>query len=260
MRYTFTLRDAVWSDGTPVTAFQYESAWKQAMSKDSPCTRSEMFYMIKNAKEIKKGLIPVSEVGVKAIDQQTLVVDLAFPCPYFLRALAEPLFAPIENPTKTPQNSNGPFAIHRWDQGHRLLLQKNPTFWNRKNVRLDEVDMSFAADPDTAYRLFEEGKLDWIGLLFCSIPMDAIPELKRSGKLRVDETFRVCWVHLNTGSPFLSSRSIRQALSLALNRDEIHQHILDGQPIFSPLPLGFSSSSKTDVQDLQKACKLFATA
>src|SRR5262249_30682075 len=83
MHYTFYLRKSMWSDGTPVTAFQYENAWKQAMSQDSLCARPEMFYMIKNAKEIKKGALSLSAAGVKAIDERTLAVDLAFPSPFF---------------------------------------------------------------------------------------------------------------------------------------------------------------------------------
>ena len=92
LQYTFTLRDAVWSDGSPVTAFQYEQAWKEAIKPDSLCVRSDVFYMLKNAREIKLGEIPLSKAGVKALDAHTLLIELAFPCTSLLQLFSR-LFA-----------------------------------------------------------------------------------------------------------------------------------------------------------------------
>src|SRR5579871_1468758 len=77
--YTFVLRDNKWSDGTPVTAYQYENAWKEALSPTSACSRADLLYLIQNAEKAKKGEVPIDAVGVKAIDEKTLVVNLSSP-------------------------------------------------------------------------------------------------------------------------------------------------------------------------------------
>lgn len=79
LRYTFVLRANKWSDGTPVTAFHYENAWKEALSPTSTAMRADLLYMIKNAEAVKRGDLPLEAVGIKATDAETLIVDLASP-------------------------------------------------------------------------------------------------------------------------------------------------------------------------------------
>ncbi len=115
--YIFKLRENHWSDGTPVTAIQYESAWKEALSPVSFCKRAELLYMVKNAAEAKRGEVPLDAIGIKALDDQTLFIELARPSPHFLELLAQPICAPLKNPSeKTISHFNGPFLLDKWDR------------------------------------------------------------------------------------------------------------------------------------------------
>lgn len=255
--YTFTLRKTFWTDGSPVTAHQYEAAWKRAIEPNSPCTRSDLFYMIKNAKEIKKGEIPLQEAGIRALDSKTLRIELASPCPAFLKLVSQPIFAPLQNPSEEPTQFNGSFLVDRWEQGARIILKKNPLFWNKEKVQLDQIQISFISDPVTALHLYNNGSLDWIGSPSSIIPTEAIPAMENEGKVSRRLSSLVFWLHLNTKSPLLKSPSIRKALSLVLDRDTISESILDDKPLYTPLPSSLSLTNQAIVQDGNEAQRLF---
>jgi oligopeptide transport system substrate-binding protein len=259
LRYTFTLRDNAWSDGTPVTAFQYENAWKEALSPTSTCARAELLYMIKNAQEAKKGNASLDSVGVKAVDAKTLVVDLAYPSPYFLELLAQPVCAPLLHPQqKEMREFNGPFMVSKWEKSSLLQLKPNPYFWDRKQVSLPEIDVYMIQDTNTAYSFFKEGKIDYIGVPLCNLTSEQITHLQDAKTLRSHPIDRVFWIHLNTQHPALSSPLIRQALSMSLHRQDITNHILlGGNPLLTPLPstllpLQIPISSKEDIVEAKK--------
>jgi len=259
LTYTFTLRDAVWSDGSPITAFQYEEAWKEAIKPDSFCVRSDVFYMLKNAREIKLGEIPLDEAGVKALDSHTLLVELAFPCTSLLQLLAHPIFAPLHNSQeKEPTQFNGSFIPDQWKRGDNMALKKNSYFWNQEHVELDQIKISFIADQTAALYQYDKGGIDWVGSPFSSLPTEALPVLETQKILRKLVSSRVFWLHLNTQMPPLQSKAIRQALSLALDRNQIYEHILNDKPLFTPLPVSLSLASTAFTEDLAQAQKLFA--
>lgn len=238
LRYTFILRDNSWSDGTPVTAFHYENAWKEALSPTSLCPRSELLYMIKNAKEAKKGEMPLNSVGVKAVNAQTLVVDLAYPSPYFLELLAQPICMPLLHPQQREMTEfNGPFLVSKWEKGNLLQLKQNPQFWNRKQISIQQIDIYMIQDPNTAYSLFIDKKIDYIGVPLCNLTAEQISHLKEEKLLLSQPIDRVFWIHLNTQHKALSSPLIRQALAMAVRREPLTEHILiGGAPLLTPIP------------------------
>ncbi len=238
LRYTFHLRDNKWSDGSPVTAFQYEAAWKEALSPISPCSRAHLLYMLKNGESAKKGKTPLSSVGVKAADEKTLVVELAYPSPYFLELLAQPICVPLYDvKERQPTRFNGPFTLAAWERNDSICLKQNPYFWNRKNVSLKQIDILMVQDVSTAFSLYEKGKLDWVGLPLCPLTTELIHHLKKGNHLKAQPVERAFWLFLNTKYPSLASSSIRQALSLAIDRAKITEHILiGGEPLKKPLP------------------------
>ncbi|MBF8263977.1 MAG: bac 5 protein [Parachlamydiales bacterium] len=261
LRYTFTLRDNAWSDGTPVTAFHFENAWKEALSPTSTCPRSDLLYMIKNAKEAKTGLAPADSIGIKAVDAKTFVVELANPSPFFLELCAQPICAPLLHPQKKEMAEfNGPFMVSRWEKGHLLELKPNPHFWNRKNVLLSQIDIYMIQDTNTAYSFFKEGKIDYIGAPLCALTSEQIDRLKETKALKSCPIDRVLWIFLNTQHISLSSPLIRQALSMAIQRQSITNHIImSGHPLFTPLPttlLPLPTPIATK-EDLTAARKLF---
>lgn len=260
LKYVFTLRSNRWSDGSPVTAFQYEQAWKEALTPASSCPRADLLYMIKNAAEAKKGTVPVSSVGVKATDEKTLVVDLAYPSPYFMELLAQPICAPLKDLKKEPTVYNGAYVIDTWKKEDYLRLKPNPYFWNSKETALKQIDIFFIQDIESAYSLYEKGELDWIGAPLCTLSNDQMDHINAQGTLLTHPIDRAFWVFLNTQHPTLSSPSIRKALSAAIDRSAITSHILLGRkPLTKPLPQGLLplDGHSTIKEDIQLAQALF---
>lgn len=238
--YTFTLRPHKWSNGEPVTAYQFENTWKKALAPDSSCLRADLFYPIKNAQRAKKGEVPLEEVGVYALDPQTLVVELEHPTPYFLDMILNPLFAPLYEDAPSPQIFNGPFQIKKWDHDSALVLEKNPLYWDAASVLLDEIHFSFISDPSTAVMLYEKKEIDWVGHPFTNLPIDAIAKLESSDDFHSTPIRAVYWLNLNTERFPLNSAKIRKALSIALNRESLAKHVLLGETatkIVNPPPL-----------------------
>lgn len=259
MRYTFTLRDNHWSDGTPVTAFQYEDAWKEALSPTSSCSRADLLYMVKNAEDAKKGLVPLDCIGVKALDKKTLVVELAYPSAYFLELVSQSISAPMISPQKKEQTIfNGPFLVDSRKYGDYLKLTPNPHYWNAKQIALKQIDIYMAQDTMTAYSMFEKKQIDWIGMPLINLSPELIDQLRKTNVLKSRSVDRVFWVFLNAQHQALSSASIRKALSLAIDRDAITQHILVGDhPLSKPLPhtvlpLQGSSALKKNVDEAKQ--------
>jgi oligopeptide transport system substrate-binding protein len=236
--YTFTLRDNKWSDGSPVAATQYEKAWKEAISPKSTCSRANLFYLIENAEKAKKGEVPLDAVGVKAVDNKTLVVRLSRPSSFFLDLVSLPICAPLIDPKKKDITSfNGPFLIDTWKKNDCLRLVRNPFFWNKNRVLLDEINVLMASDSSTIFNFYESGKVDWIGVPFSPLSSEQIQDLQTKNVLLSRKIARSFWVNLNTRHPALSSTAIRQALSLALDRTNITRHIMKGgHPLRRALP------------------------
>jgi len=259
LTYTFIIRDQAWSDGTPVTAHHYEIAWKTALSPQSTCSRADLFYGIKNAEEAKKGKVPLDNVGIKAIDAHTLVIDLAYPSPYFLELAAQSIACPLLNPEKKEQTVfNGPFVVSEWKKGSSLHLKPNPYYWDRMHIQLKGIDIFFIEDINTIFSLYEKGDIDWVGVPLCPLSAELIQHLKDNFTLKSQPVGRSFWVFLNTEHPGLNSVAIRQALSLALDREAVTHHILIGgeaskKPLSRQLlPLLPKLSLKENIQEADR--------
>lgn len=229
--YIFTLRKSFWSNGEPVTAYQYEKAWKSALSPTSDCTRSDLLYILKNGQEAKKGHLSIDEICVKALDADRLWIELARPAPYFFDLLADPLFFPVLE--EAPTVFNGPFLVDSWKCDDCLILKCNPYFWDYSNIGIDRIEITMITNPQCLLPLFEKGEIDWIGNPICALDPEQMIHIKKNS---VDSS-RFFWLYLNTQFYPLSSPHIRRALSLSLNREDICRHILIGdQALYTPLP------------------------
>ena len=166
--YTFYLRDAYWSDGMPVTAFDFEYAWKSSLQPDSPATMASMLYSIRGAQAAKEGLIPTEQVAVTAIDSRTLRVALNKPTPYFLELTALPIYAPIPShadrkgtPWSSPHRRkficNGPFTLDCAVPASQIAVVRNPSYWDADSVKLDGIYMPVIPDEQTAIYLYQRG-------------------------------------------------------------------------------------------------------
>jgi oligopeptide transport system substrate-binding protein len=235
--YTFKLRPSTWSNGEKVTAYHFATAWKQAIAKNSFCRRPDLFYLIKNAEKVKKGECDPELVGIKALSEETLEVVLEHPAPYFLELISNPIFSPLFDGSEEPQVFNGPFIINEWKHDRLITLKKNPLYWDAKEVQLEGIDIFVITDPLTAVQLFEKNELDWIGSPFSCLPSEMIPSLEKKGELKRKDVARIYWLYCNTEIAPFNNSSIRKALSLAIDRQAIVEHVLLGQSAAtSPLP------------------------
>src|SRR3990167_701127 len=256
LHYSFILRDNCWTDGTPVTAYQYEQGFKEALSPNSRCMQSNLLYMIKNGERAKKGEVALDQIGVKALDEKRLEIELEYPSPYLAELLAQPICAPLIDGEKKPTRFNGPFYVDRWESDHLIQLKPNPHFWNRKEVKLEQVDFVMIPDPNVAFEAYKKGEIDWLGSPLSPLSREQVQILKE--ELRQHPIDRSFWIYLNTDHPHLASQNIRQALSLALSRSIVTEHILlGGDPlgkVLSPnlFPINLSIIPKEDLIEAQK--------
>lgn len=231
--YKFHLRKSQWSDGTHLTAHDFESAWKEALSPGFSSLASHLLFPIKNGEKAKKGLAPLVDVGVRAIDEDTLVIELEKPTPYFMQLTAYPTYFPVPNrekEVKKKKNSlfpltNGPFKLVSWKNEDKIVLKKNQNFWNARETHIDLIELSVISDESTALQLFEKETLDWVGGLTSSLPIDSIPFLFRKNKIKFRPIAGTNFSVFNTQIFPFNNAHIRKAFAYAINRHLIIEHV-----------------------------------
>ena len=236
--YTFHLRTQRWSNGELVTSRHFADAWKYALTPGTPCIRADLFYPIQNAEQVKKGELPMDALKLFTPDDSTLVVELDYPIPYFLELTATSFFAPLyELNEKDPTCFNGPFTLSERTRDVSLTLSKNPLYWDANSVRLDQVVFTLVKDPMTAYSLFERGEIDVIGDPFSSLPIEVLPSLDASGRLRSKLISRIFYLLLNTTAPPFDNAKFRKALSFSIDRAAVTKDLFYGElATFSCIP------------------------
>lgn len=267
--YTFHLRPAKWSNGVEVTAHDFVYAWKGALDPSFATPFCYAFFVIKNARKAHMKECSLDSVGIRAIETKTLEVTLEHPTPYFLELTANPLYSPLcKSATKDLANwassvfpsyvTNGPFILKEHSLKSRIILEKNPSYWNKDGARSQLLSFDIIDDPHTAYSMFQKGELDWYGDPCGLIPLETIAELQTS--LIKKKVGGLYWLVTCTEKPHLRSAKIRQALACAINRNELVHFINGGEePAFSTLPPSLSMLGNPPFKDgdAEEAKKLF---
>lgn len=241
LTYTFTLRDAKWTNGDPVTAHDFEFAWKYALDPKTGSPASYNYYSIKNAQAFTSGKAKAEDVGVKAIDDKTLQVKMEHPTPFFPTLVS---FLPPVNKNVVQSNSkwandpktlvsNGPFKLDTWEHKNKLILVKNDTYWEKDVVKLSRIEFSMISDTNTELSMFQNGDLDWAGGPISGLPVDAVVSLKQEGKLMTKPKATSYYIRFNAERPPFTNVKIRKAFAYAINRQEIADNI--GQAGQTPL-------------------------
>jgi len=251
--YTFYLKRNFWSNGDPVTALDFERSWKRAISHENRVSAEAVTDIIYNAKAFRMGeLKSIDEVGIRALDNETLQVDLVEPSSYFLSILTLPKFYPVhskyvlgnqqEKEECTPGFcSNGPFRIKEWDQKSYALLVPN-THYTGVTPVMEEVKFTFFP-ADTGLTLYMAGMID----LLESPPHTAFPDY--SAESVQVPTMSTGYIYLNLRRPPLNQYKVRKALSLAINRELLIEKVpgLSAVPATGLIPPGISDGrSNTD--------------
>jgi oligopeptide transport system substrate-binding protein len=227
LRYTFKLRDSEWSNGEKLTAHDLAKSWLSTLDPLFPAEFSYRLFVIKNAQQVKEGTLPLNEVGIHIPDPQTLEIELERPTPYLLEILASYTFFPYYQGTDSEEGliSNGPFTLKNWKHDSEIVLIKNKNYWQRDSVYLSEINCLMIEDPSTELSMFEQGELHWSGSPMSSISLDAVPALRDEGILFTHPVFSTYLYKFNTERPPFTNVKIRHALSLAIDRDAIIEHV-----------------------------------
>lgn len=241
--YTFTLKDCYWSNGSPITAHDFEHTWKAALTPAYTSTCSNLLFHLKNGRKAFLGQISIDHVGVKALDNKTLVVELESPSPHFLNVLAHAIYSPVhESMRYSPPNpsklvTSGPFLLKKYIFQDKILLAKNKRYWNASNIQLDEIHYYIIKDLETALLMFEKKELDWLGYPLTRIPHESVPGLISKGILQTSLTAGIQWLFINTQKFPLNNIHIRKALAYAIDRQTIIKELLNLEQIPPSLSL-----------------------
>jgi len=242
--YTFTLReDGKWSNGDPVTAHDFHYSFKRMLTPALAADYAYLLYCIQNAEAYNRGALEdFGEVGVEVVDDYTLRLTLAHPTPYLLAMQMHQAWYPVHRPTieahgdmarrGTPWTragnhvGNGPFRLTVWRPNEIIKVVRNDHYWDRESVRLDGIDFFPIEDLQTEERSFRTGRLQMTG----DVPLDKLAAYRKDNPevLHIDPYLGVYFYRLNvTRAPF-TDRRVRQALSLATDREELVDNVLSG--------------------------------
>ena len=232
--YTFHLRDTLWSDGTPVTAYDFEKTWKSILDPKFSSPDTYLLYSIKNSKMAKKGEVPLDQVGIIAKDAKTLIVELEAPAPYFLQIVASSVLLPVNakmdkadpNWANRPEHvlSNGPFKLKSWKFNQEMTLEKNPLYHQANKVQLDHIFIDLSIEKWQSFTCMPAAIL--ISLVPLSpFPAMLIEDLEKKELLTYFPVANTKFLAFNTASGPFQNSNIRRAFAYAISRKTIVEQI-----------------------------------
>ena len=204
--WTFTINDkAYWSNGDKVTAHDFEYAWKRTLNPETGSQYGFIFYDLVGAEDYSLGKCSADDVGVKALDDNTLQVTLVRPVNYFDRLVGFPVFFPqnqkfVEEKgdkygtTKDDILSNGPFELTRWKLEDQYTMSKNEKYWDKDVVKLQTINTKIVKDSSTGINLYEAGEVDSIDLA-----AEHVDKFKDSPEFKSTKNATTFFILINAG-------------------------------------------------------------
>ncbi len=249
--YTFNLRkDAKWSDGAPVTAKDFVYGFRRELVPELKAAYADMMSAIVNFDAVFAGEKPLEEFGVKAVDDYTFEVTLAYPQPYFpLMTTFSPFFPLRED--RVPKDSfnwskenvadivtNGPLKFSEYVANEKIVLVPNPESYERDLVKLDRVEFYFIPDPQTQVAAFKTGEID---MAFVP-PTDVSATYENKEEIK-NVPYLANNIYLfSSRVPEFQDIRVREAITIAINRAQIAE-ILGGanHPLYALVPPGVTN-------------------
>lgn len=249
--WTFHLREALWSDGAPVTADDFVFSWRRLVDPASASSYAYFLHLVKNGAPITAGKMQPTALGVTAVDARTLRVELEHPAPYLLEMLTHTTTYPLPRHVVSAKDKewarpgnyvgNGPFILKEWVPNDHVLVVKNSRFYDAANVALERVYFYPTTDYAAALRRFQVGELDYQDRL--PVPKidwirKNIPEAIHPVPLLITEIIGIN----HKREPFGDVR-VREAINLTLNREAITQRITrtGDVPAYNLVPPGIAN-------------------
>lgn len=240
LTYTFTLRDDIyWSNGDPVTAHDFEFAWKRALDPELAADYAYQLYYIKGGEAYNNGEGSRDDVAVKALDDKTLEVTLETPTPYFLELTAFFTLYPVNknvveaNPdwakSAATHVSNGPFTLVEWEHDASIKIRKNENYYDAANVKLDGIDFDIIDDENTAWQKYVGGDYDFL----TPLPQAVVAQMKAENnpELVIGAEVGTYYYNLNSEVKPFNNVKVRKGLAMTLDRQTIVDKIAQGGQI-----------------------------
>lgn len=256
--YTFHLRDSKWSNGDPVTAHDFEFAFKRIVDPNNAFPSAFLAFYIEGAEEYNAGKGSVDDVKVKAIDDKTLEVTLKAPAAYFLNIITQPTFFPVNkavvesNPNFAAEAStlvaNGPFKMTEWVHDQTIKMEKNDGYWDKDSVKLAGLEWVMVNDENTQYQMFTTGQLDDIE----TVPNDLKKKVIESGEAKVTDQAAIYYYRMNVNMPPFTNANVRKAFALAIDRQLLIDNVAQGEqkPALAHVPYGMVEPDGRDFREV----------
>lgn len=258
LTWTFHLRaDAKWSNGDPVTARDFAYSFQRILTPSFASEYASLLHCLRGAADFNSGkLTDFSQGGVRVIDDRTLALTLNTPLAYLPALVMHQSWNPVHRATiekfgkmdergtkwTRPGNyvGNGAFTLAAWEPNQVIRLAKSATYWDRANVRLNEVNIYPIEERMTEEAAFRTGQLHVTAV----VPNEKIEIYKREqpALLRQETTFASYYFTFNTSKPPLNDPRVRRALTLVINRPALCEKVLRGSrtPSYTLTPPGIA--------------------
>lgn len=234
LTYTFHLRDARWSNGDPLTAHDFDYSWRRLIDPATAAHYRDRMYFVRNGRAVARGEMPVAELGIRAVDDRTFVVDLERAAPYFPQIICLNPFFPVHRATierhgrewTRPKNlvGNGPFVLAEMKLQDKHVFVKNPRYWNAAEVRLERFEWLTGSSISTGFNLYDSGGCHWT----FTAPTERMDAL-RARPDHMEAAYNLSYFYVfNVKVPPLDDARVRRALGLAIDREKLVRLVLRG--------------------------------
>jgi len=259
---TFKLRDSKWSDGSKLTAHDFVYSWKRGMD---PATASEYAWIweytnVVGAQRAAEGEGSLDEVGIEALDDNTLQVKVTRPTDYLVSLLSFYHFMPVKQSSVEagPEGSwaidpelaisNGPFKLTSYTVGEGLTMRKNRNYWKADEVGLSAIEVAFIDNDTTAYTAYQAGEFDFLS----EVPTAEIPKLAAENpEFYIFPLLGTYYYNFNLDLDMWKDEKVRRALALAIDREKITEIQARGSvPASGFVPVGFVDHEGNDFAEV----------
>ena len=269
LSYTFTLRDAKWSNGTAVTAADFVFSWRRLVD---PAVASEYSFIadiaaIKNAGAITRGEVAVDQLGVTAPDDKTLVVQLDVPVPFFESLMAFPSFLPVNEAFFTAAGdtfgtspttilSNGPFVVSAYEPAATTIsLAKSTTYWDAAKVTLDGIKYQVIKDSQQAMLSYQNGDLE-----VATLSGEQVEQFQADPEFNNIMAGYLWYISPNQTVAGLENVNLRKALALSYDKESVAKKILKDGSIVADFAVPTLLATGPDGKDFRETTGTYLTS